>query len=96
MRRILFVLPIALALGFARTAPCAERALTADSVPRMTIDELKGRLGNPDLVLIDVRTAQDWEESATKIKGAVREDPHKLASWLSKYPESKTIVLYCS
>jgi len=96
MRGVLFLLLIVLALGSAGTASCAETALTIDSVPKMTIDELKGRLDSPDLVVIDVRSVNDWEESATKIKGAVREDPRKLASWLSKYPKSKTIVFYCS
>jgi rhodanese-related sulfurtransferase len=96
MRRVLFLVLIVLALGCAGTAFCAETALTVDNVPKMTVDELKGRLNNPDLVVIDVRSAYDWEESATKIKGTVREDPRKLASWLSKYPESKTIVFYCS
>jgi predicted sulfurtransferase len=96
MRRVLSLVVIVLALGFAGTAPCAETELTADNVPKMTIDELKEKLGSPDLVVIDVRTAYDWSQSATKIKGAVREDPHKVASWLSKYPQDETIVLYCS
>ncbi len=96
MRRVLFLLLIVLALGYAGTALCAETALTINSVPKMTIDELKERLNNPDLVVIDVRSAYEWEESAIKIKGAVREDPRKIASWLSKYPENKTIVFYCS
>ena len=96
MRRVLFLLLIVLVLGSAGTAPCVDKALTIDSVPKMTIDELKGRLNSPDLVVIDVRSAYEWEESATKIKGAVHEDPRKLASWLGKYPESKTIVFYCS
>lgn len=95
MRRLLFPLLIMFALGSAGKALCAETDLTANSVPRMTINELKGKLGSPDLVVIDVRKADDWAESATKIKGAVRENPYNLASWLGKYPETKTIVLYC-
>jgi rhodanese-related sulfurtransferase len=95
MRRVLFLSLIALALGAAGTALCAETALTIDNVPKMTIDELKGMLNSPDLVVVDVRSANDWEESGTKIKGAVRENPRKLASWLNKYPKGSTIVLYC-
>jgi hypothetical protein len=64
--------------------------------PRMTKDELKGMLGNPDLVIIDVRTQQNWADSDLKIKGAVREDPESLDSWANKYPKDKTLVLYCA
>jgi Rhodanese-like domain len=70
-------------------------AKSADA-PRMTKDELKGMMGNPDLVIIDVRTQQNWAESDLKIKGAVREDPESLDSWANKYPKDKTLVLYCA
>jgi rhodanese-related sulfurtransferase len=62
----------------------------------MTKDELKGMLGNPDLVIIDVRTQQNWADSDLKIRGAVREDPESLDSWANKYPKDKTLVLYCA
>jgi rhodanese-related sulfurtransferase len=62
----------------------------------MTKDELKAMLGNPDLVIIDVRTQRDWTESDSKIKGALREDPEAVESWAKKYPQGKTIVLYCA
>jgi hypothetical protein len=64
--------------------------------PRMTKDELKGMMGNPDLVIIDVRTQQNWADSDLKIRGAVREDPESLDSWVNKYPKDKTLVLYCA
>jgi hypothetical protein len=64
--------------------------------PRMTKDELKGMLGNPDLVIVDVRYGKDWTDSHLKIKGAVREDPKVFESWANKYPKDKTIVLYCA
>jgi hypothetical protein len=64
--------------------------------PRMTKDELKGMLGNPDLIIIDVRYGKDWTESDVKIKGAVREDPEAFDSWAKKYPKDKTLVFYCA
>jgi len=64
--------------------------------PRMTREELKAMLGNPDVVLIDVRTQRDWEESDLKIKGALREDPGAIESWAMKYPKEKTLVFYCA
>jgi rhodanese-related sulfurtransferase len=70
-------------------------AMSAD-VPRMTKDELKALLGNPDLVILDVRASSDWTASDLKIKGAVREEPHDIESWANKYSKDKTLVLYCA
>ena len=96
MRRIGFLVAlVVLAVGFAGTAVLAGTAPTLESVQKMTIDGLKARLGNPDLVVIDVRTAHDWDDSKTKIKGSVREDVYKLGSWINKYPKDKTIVFSC-
>ena len=68
----------------------------AQEAKRMTIEELKGMLGNPNLVLIDVRQDSDYKLSKVKIKGAVREVPEKVDTWLSKYPKDKTLVFYCA
>jgi rhodanese-related sulfurtransferase len=62
----------------------------------MTIEELKGMLGNPDLVIVDVRRDGDWKSSKVKIKGAVREDQEKVEAWMSKYAKDKTLVFYCA
>jgi hypothetical protein len=64
--------------------------------PRMSIEELRSRLGDNDIVVIDVRTGRDWERSDSKIRGAVREDPRDVTSWARKYPREKTLVLYCA
>jgi hypothetical protein len=68
----------------------------AQEAKRMTIEELKGMLGSPDLVIVDVRRDGDWKSSAVKVKGAVREDPEKVDTWVSKYPKDKTLVFYCA
>jgi len=64
--------------------------------PRMTKEELKSLLGNPNVVIIDVRYGKDWTQSDVKIKGAVREDPEELKSWVNKYSPDQTIVFYCT
>ena len=79
----------ALAAGFASSA-------AAQDVKRMTIEELRGMLGNPDLVIIDARRDGDWKLSKVKIKGAVREDLEKVDTWMNKYPKDKTLVFYCA
>ncbi len=74
------------------------RELTSDSgVPRMTKEELKGFLGKPDVVIVDVRQPEDWNKSQQKIVGAVREDPEKdIRTWATRYPKDKTLVFYCA
>ncbi len=69
------------------------QAFAAD-VPRMSQKELQSRLGNPEVIVIDVRTDGDWAANDSKIKGAVREDPGKVDSWIDKYPKDKTLVFY--
>jgi hypothetical protein len=67
-------------------------------VPRINKEKLKSMLGNPDVVVIDVRTFFDQKMSVKQIKGAVREDPDptKVKSWAMKYSKEKAIVLYCA
>jgi predicted sulfurtransferase len=70
--------------------------ITPTDVPRMQVDELNALLGDPSLVIIDVRQAGDWETSAVKIKGAIREEYKRVSDWASNYSKDKTIVLYCT
>ena len=63
---------------------------------KMKKEDLKPLLGNPEVVVIDVRTHGDYESSPFKIQGAVRENPIEVDTWSRKYPEDKTLVLYCS
>ena len=71
-------------------------AAMAQDVPRMSKDELKDMIGNPDLVIVDVRSGRDWSSSESKITGAVREEPKKASSWADKYEKDKTFVFYCA
>lgn len=65
-------------------------------IPRISKEKLKSMLGNPKVVVIDVRTLFDRKMSLKQIKGAVREDPDpiEVKSWAKKYSKEKTIVLY--
>jgi hypothetical protein len=66
------------------------------SAPRITKEELKSMLGDPNLVIVDVRRDRDWNSSEYKIKGAVRgnPDPDKVESWASRYGSDNTFVVY--
>lgn len=65
-------------------------------VPRMQVDELKVRLDDPSLTIIDIRSPGDWNRSSTKIKGASREVLEKIDEWAPGYDKEKPVVLYCS
>ena len=76
---------------------CLQNLALDAKVPRMTKEELKSLLGNPDVIVVDVRIAAEWKRADLKIQGAVREDPEKdYKTRASKYPKDKTLVFYCS
>lgn len=68
----------------------------AVDVPRMSKEALKDQLGDPDVIILDVRTGSDWKASEFKIKGAVRASSDNVDSWATKYAKDKTLVLYCA
>jgi hypothetical protein len=82
-----------MALSIAMAAVFTIPTMAAD-FPMITKEELKSILGNHDVVILDVRSAKQWEASERKIKGAVWEDPKNVESWADKYPTDKTLVLY--
>jgi hypothetical protein len=96
MKKVLLVFTMLILSGFIQAALCTPTAPDPASVPRMTKERLKAQLGYSNFVIIDVRATHDWQDSAIKIKGAIREDPSKLDSWIKKYTQNKTIVLYCA
>ena len=62
----------------------------------MTPEQLKERLGDPQIVIIDARSTRSWDPSEHKIPGAVREDPGNVHAWAGRYPKEKTLVVYCA
>ncbi len=69
---------------------------SAATVARMSTDELKSRLGDADLVVLDVRAGRDWDNSDKKIAGSERVKPGGTNQWIINYPKDKEIVLYCA
>jgi rhodanese-related sulfurtransferase len=80
----------------AALAVCFSVTTGAADVEKMTIQELKSMLGNPDVIIVDVRQPGDYNSSGAKIQGAVREDPGSVSTWMSKYPKDKTLIFYCA
>jgi hypothetical protein len=74
---------------------CLQNVALDTKAPRITKEELKSILGQPDVVVVDVRVAEEWKKSEWKIKSAVREDPEKdIKTWADKYSKDKTLVFY--
>jgi len=69
---------------------------SAKDAPRISKEELKVKLGSPDLVLIDVRSRKDWDMSDDKITGAIRMDPEAFEDWAGTLAKEMEIVLYCA
>jgi rhodanese-related sulfurtransferase len=69
-------------------------AVSAVEAPRITKEQLKPMIGDPNVVIVDVRTDHDWADSGSMIKGAVRENPAQEREWANKYPKDKTIIFY--
>lgn len=63
---------------------------------RITKEELKQRLANPEIVIVDVRSGSDWKGSERKIAGAVREEPNDVGGWEKRYTKNKPMILYCA
>ena len=77
-------------------APWATAQAAEPTVKLIDAATLKGMLGNPQVMIIDVRTPSSFASSGKMIKGAVRRDPGKVPTWAQTLPRDKTLVLYCS
>jgi hypothetical protein len=75
--------------------PCVTVATAASvEVPRISIEQARQMLDNPDVVIIDVRNAKAWWKSRTKILNAVREELGSINQWEGKYRKDKTLIFY--
>jgi hypothetical protein len=91
MRRVIMVLIFfVFTVGFFTTF-----AMSKD-VPRITKEQLKAVMDNPDVTIIDVRYEEHWKGSDRMIKGAIRESYDNVKSWADKYGKDKMLVLYCA
>jgi rhodanese-related sulfurtransferase len=93
MKRIYVM--ILTAFMMASTVLFAGAAGAAD-VELITKEALKSMLGNADDIIVDVRQTSHYEASGVKIRGAVRENPSRVATWMGKYSKDKTLVFYCA
>lgn len=90
-KKLLPALIIFLAIGLFTTF-----TFSAD-VPMMTKEELKAILGNPDLVIYDVRHGSEYFSSDLKIKGSTRPLVREyIGDAILTHPKGTTFVIYCA
>ena len=63
-------------------------------IDRISPDDVNQLLGQPGIVIIDVRKPRDWSRTSQKILTAVRHDPSKVDQWAGKYRKDKTLIFY--
>jgi len=80
MRSMVLVVALILTGGLIWGGPGAGPGLAAEA-PRMSVEDLAARLGQADLVVIDVRLGSSFTDSPSKIKGAVRREPGQVMDW---------------
>ena len=68
----------------------------ATDAPRVDKETLRSWLGDPGVVIVDVRAPGDWRASNRKIPGALRRNPRAVQSWAKELSKDKKIVLYCA
>ncbi|NJD90898.1 MAG: hypothetical protein FIA91_05185 [Geobacter sp.] len=69
--------------------------LPQEPVTMMSREDLKTKLGSPDLIVIDLRKAKGADGKGQTIMGAVREKPARPKEWAGKYGQEQSLVLFC-
>jgi hypothetical protein len=67
---------------------------TGREAPLLDKETLKSWLSDPQVVIVDVRYGRDWQDSQSKIKGAIRQNPQEVETWAASLPKERKIVLY--
>lgn len=70
--------------------------VNASELTKISINQLKLMLDNPEIAVIDVRGSEDWQSSEFKIKGAIRGSPKNFESWVHDFSKDKILILYCA
>jgi hypothetical protein len=94
MKKNKFLTTLLPGLVFALVGLTLISSFAAEAVPRIGKEKLKEMLGNPAVIILDVRNRRTWRESEFKIKSAIRKRPKLFDSWATEFPRDKMLVLY--
>ncbi|MSP13938.1 MAG: hypothetical protein EXR62_13400 [Chloroflexi bacterium] len=65
-----------------------------DNVPRISLADAVKKLGQPSVLFVDARTAQEFQKG--HIKGAVSIPAGETQNRLNKFPRDKDLIIYCA
>lgn len=69
----------------------------ADGIPRISIQDLRGKMDRKEkIIILDVRTGEDYEASRYKIPGAIRVPIDRLKEQAQEFPKETEIITYCA
>jgi rhodanese-related sulfurtransferase len=57
--------------------------------------ELKSKLGDKNVSIIDVRRKEDYAADSSVIPGSTWFDPTNIDNWCTTLPTDKEVILYC-
>lgn len=63
--------------------------------PTIDVQQLKNRIVEGDIILLDVRRKADYEAAPATIPGAIWRDPEQVDQWRGELPAERTTVIYC-
>lgn len=63
---------------------------------RISAEEAASRLERGEnLVFVDTRSDNDWQQSSSQIPGSVRSEATQITQHLGQIPSGRTVVTYC-
>lgn len=66
-------------------------------ITRVTPDEIKQRMDRGEqFVFVDTRNPKAWEESDTKLPGAIHVPADQVDRYLKTIPHDRAIITYCT
>ncbi|MBI3943171.1 MAG: hypothetical protein HY326_09180 [Chloroflexi bacterium] len=66
----------------------------ADNAVRISIEDAAKKLGQPNVLFIDARTAQEYQKG--HIKGAISIPEGEAQNRLNQIPRDKDLIIYCA
>ena len=69
-------------------------ASSSGDIPFISIEDLRAKLADPSVVILDVRIPKHIAESRFKVKGAIWVNPKEIDQWIHSFSKDATYVLY--
>jgi rhodanese-related sulfurtransferase len=91
-----FMMGIILSIVFLLAPLSILNAHHVDDISRISKEKVLEMMDQPDVLIIDSRSTEEYDKASQKIKGGMRLNLLKLADFMADVPKSKTLVFYCN